>query len=159
MKVTGKYFRTIARLAAVAVIGVTSVVLVNAAQTVVIANAANIPYNLAAGATSAAISLTADRPILAMGICTTVGVRGVGQVTLLRTSVAPFFIEWTGLESTAGSAITQGFSDITGTHIVYLDFAHQVELEVVASAGATPTRMSVHNGAGAARVGHVTLIW
>jgi len=159
MKVTGKYFKTIARLAAVAVVGVTSVVMVNAAQTIIIANAANIPYNLAAGAVSADISVTADRPVLAMGICTTVGVRGVGHVTLLRTGVAPFFIEWTGLESTAGSAITQGFSDTTGTHIVYLDFAHQVELEIVGSAGATPTRMRVSNAAGGARTGHVTLIW
>jgi hypothetical protein len=64
------------------------------------------------------------------------------------------FLEWVGLESTAGAAITQGFSGAAGTHILYLDFAHQVDIEVN-----TPDSFRVHNGAAAVRTGNVTLIW
>ena len=64
------------------------------------------------------------------------------------------FIEWVGLESTAGAAITQGFSGVLGTHILYCDFAHQVDLEVN-----NATSMRVTNSAAAARTGRITLIW
>jgi hypothetical protein len=59
-----------------------------------------------------------------------------------------------GLESHAGAAITQGFSGVNGTHILYLDFADQVDLEVN-----TTDSFRVHNGATAVRAGNVTLIW
>jgi hypothetical protein len=91
-----------------------------------------------------------------MGVQTAVGNRGVGHVTMLRPSVLPNFLEWVGLESTsiAGAAITQGFSGVIGTHIVYLDFSHTVDIEVN-----TPTSFRIHNGNAAAQTGVVRLIW
>ena len=64
------------------------------------------------------------------------------------------FLQWVGLESSAGAAITQGFSGVAGTHIVFLDFSHQVDIEVN-----TTDSFRVHNGAAAQRTGNVTLIW
>ena len=64
------------------------------------------------------------------------------------------FIEWVGLESPSRASITQGFSSAAGTHIVYIDFAHQVDIEVN-----SPDTIRVHNGAPALRSGSVTLIW
>ncbi len=92
--------------------------------------------------------------VFAMGIQTVVGNRGVGQVTLLVPASAPQFIEWTGVESPAGAAITSGFSAAAGTHIVYLDFAHTVDLEVHSA-----TAVRVHNSGGGAATGSVTFVW
>ena len=51
-------------------------------------------YSLAPGANSVAHTVPANVPVLVMGVCTSLGVRGVGQVTLLH--IPGFFIEWTG---------------------------------------------------------------
>jgi hypothetical protein len=117
-------------------------------------NALEVPYNLAAGAVSAAITPVANKPILLMGVCTTLNFRGVGHVTLLRIAGAGGFIEWVGLNSTALGTITDGFSSTTGTNIVAIDFSNQVHVEVV-----NPDRIRVANTAAAARAGSLTLIW
>src|SRR5581483_7874295 len=119
-----------------------------------VANAAVLTYNLAPNTNSAAITPATGRPVLVMGVCNTVGVRGVGQVRMLHPAAAPEFLEWTGLESISGSTITSGFSDVAGTHILYLDFAHEVDIKV-----ASPNTFVVHNGASGNRDGNVTLIW
>jgi hypothetical protein len=111
-------------------------------------------YTLAAGANSGLFTPAANQPVLVMGTCTTVGNRGVGHVTMLRTSIAPMFLEWSGVESPAAAAITSGFSSAVGTHIVYLDFSHQVDIEV-----ASVSQFRVHNGSGVAQTGYVTMIW
>lgn len=129
-------------------------VVVNATQTISMPNAAIVGYNLAPSADSAAITPTAARPVLVMGVNTTIGNRGVGFVTLLRSGVAPLFLEWTGLDSTAGSAITQGFSAVAGTKIVFLDFSHTVSVQVN-----TADTFRIHNGSAAAQTGNVSLIW
>ena len=123
-------------------------------QAVSTANKTNVYYNLAAGEISPPITVPGGTPVLVMGTCTTVGVRGVGQVSLLRVNAAPVFLEWVGLESTAGAAIAQGFSGVAGTHIVYVDFAHQVDIEV-----ASPSQIQVHNGSTGTRTGNVKMIW
>jgi hypothetical protein len=127
-------------------------VLVHATQTISTPNAAFVSYSLAAGANSLAITPAANQAVLVMGTQTTFNFRGVGFVTLLR--IPSSFLEWTGLESIAGSAITSGFSGTPGTHIVWLDFAHQVDIQVN-----TADTFRVHNGSGAVRTGNVTLIW
>jgi len=137
---------------AVMVALITSAVVAHATQSLSVPNAATVSYNLAAGANSAAITPSSSKPVFVMGVCTTAGTRGVGQVTLLR--IPANFIEWVGLESPAGAAITSGFSGAAGTHIVYLDFGSQVDIEVN-----SPDTIRVHNGAAAARAGNVTLIW
>jgi len=132
----------------------TFAVVAHAVQTVTVANASLISYNLAPAGNLVVTVPVVDQPVLVMGCTTTVGTRGVGHVSLLRVSAAPTFLEWVGLESTAGAAIAQGFSATLGTHIVFLDFAHQVDLEVN-----TATSFRVHNGAAAARAGTVKMIW
>jgi hypothetical protein len=147
-----KFSRPATMLLAVIIATVTCAVIAQATQTITTPNAAFISYNLAAGANSAAIFPAANQSVLVMGTCTTLNFRGVGHVTMLR--IPANFLEWVGLESTAGSAITQGFSGVVGTHILYLDFAHQVDIEVN-----TTDSFRVHNGAAAVRTGNVTLIW
>jgi hypothetical protein len=139
----------------VAVVAIlTTVVVTNATQTITTPNATTITYNLAAGAVSAAIAPATNRAVHVMGVQTAVGNRGVGFVELLVTNVAPLFVEWVGLESTAGAAITQGFSAVAGTHIVYIDFAHTVDVEVN-----TASTIRIHNANAAAQTGSLTLIW
>lgn len=140
-------------LAAV-VTALTFAVVANATQTITTPNAATFSYNLAAGANSAPFIPVFGRAVLVMGVNTTIGDRGVGQVTLLRSGIAPTFIEWTGLESPAAAAITSGFSGVAGTHIVYINFGHTVDVEVN-----TPDSIRVHNGSGVLQSGNVTLIW
>ncbi len=62
---------------------------------------------------------------------------------------------WIGLESTFGAAITQGVASTAGTHIVYIDSSHHVDIQV---AGADT--ILIHNSlAGLTLAGNVTLIW
>jgi len=64
------------------------------------------------------------------------------------------FLEWTGIESPAAAAITSGFSGTKGTHIVYLDFSHLVDIQVD-----TTDAFIIHNANTITQTGVVTLIW
>jgi hypothetical protein len=139
-------------LVAAVVATATVTVAVESSRAVLTANAAVFPYFLSPGANSAPIVPVASQPVLVMGVQNAVGVRGVGQVTLLR--VPGSFLEWVGLNSTAGAGITQGFSGTLGTNIVFLDFAHQVAIQVN-----SPDSFRIHNGSTGVRFGNVTLIW
>src|SRR5438552_2555862 len=76
---------------------ITSVVVANATQSITTPNAAFIPYNLAAGADSAAITPATSRSVLVMGCTTTSPFQGLGgQVNLLH--IAGTGIWWIGLE-------------------------------------------------------------
>lgn len=148
-----------ARILAVIVLLVTSALLVNATQTLTVPNAIVYRYVLPAGGNfNVGIPpSTYDRGILLMGTCVTPGDRGIGHVTLLRPSVAPFFLMWTGVESDSPAATTpttSGFSDVLGTHIVYIDFSQTVDVEVLNGNG-----FRVHNGNAAAREGWITLMY
>src|SRR5262245_30819934 len=130
----------------------TFVTVAHAVQIVTTPNASLIRYNLAAGASSGPIVPVAGQAVHVMGCQTNLGFRGVSYVTLLRVSGS--FLEWVGLESTAGAAITQGFSGAAGTHIVFLDFSHTVDIRVN-----TPDSFIIHNGNGGPAAGSITLIW
>ncbi len=100
-----------------------------------------------------------DTPVQLQAVNLTPGDRGVASVTLLRCCAANptapnAFLEWTGLSSPTGSAITAGFSATVGTIITQIDFAHQVRLEV--NDGSS---MRVNNTSGLAQFGVVTLTW
>jgi hypothetical protein len=127
-------------------------VAVQTTQVITTPNAAFVSYNLAPGTISGPITPVASQGVLVMGVQNTVGFRGVGQVTLLR--VPGSFLEWVGLESPSSAAITSGFSGTPGTHIVFLDFSHQVDIEVN-----TTDTFTIHNGSTGQRTGNVTLIW
>jgi hypothetical protein len=129
----------------------TCVTVVNATQTITTPNAASISYNVAAGANSAAITPTISKPVLVVGCCTTE--EGVGQVSLLRSSQG---IYWIGLESYNGSpsTISSGANANAGHHIVFIDYNHNVDIQV-----ASASTIYVHNGNPYTVAGNVTLIW
>jgi len=133
---------------------ITSMVVANATQTITTPNAASISYNLAAGMNSAAITPVTNKPVLVMGCCTTLSHEGVSQVSLLH--IPAVGIEWAGLESYNGnpSTITSGFNGTAGTHIVYIEGDHSVEIQV-----ASADTIRVHNLSAGTLAGNVTLIW
>jgi len=108
-----KSSRWVAVVLATVVAIITSMVVANATQTITTPNAAFISYSLATGANSAAITPATNRWVLVGGSCTTIG--GVGQVSLQH--IPSTGMQWVGLESYSGAAITQGFSSTAGTHI------------------------------------------
>ena len=138
---------------ATVVVIITSMVVANATQTITTPNAAFISYSLASGASSAAITPATGRSVLVMGCCTSSGNQGVGQVSLQHIPSAGG-IQWVGLESWSGAAITSGFRNIANFHIVYIDGAHAVDIET-----ASADTILIHNGAAATRAGNVTLVW
>ena len=142
---------TVMLVAAVVAI-VTSAVVAETEETLFTPDKSVILYSLSANGNTQGITLAPFRPVLVMGCCTTHNFRGVGHVTLL--DIPNSFIEWVGLESPSRASITQGFSSAAGTHIVYIDFGHQVDIEVNSA-----DTIRVHNGAPALRSGNVTLIW
>jgi hypothetical protein len=135
-------------------------VMVHATQVITTPNAAFFSYSLANGANSAAITPTRNQSVLVMGTQTAQGFRGVGQVTMLHLNMPGTFgpfLEWTGLESPSFSGpggITSNFSSAPGTHIVFLDFRHLVDIQVQ-----TGDTFVVHNASGVTATGNVTMIW
>ena len=139
-------------LLACAVAITTFAVVTPAVQTITTPNAAIVGYSLNPGTVSGPIFPVANQSVLVMGTQLALGFRGVGQVTLLR--IPSSFLEWVGLDSTFGAAITQGFSGGAGTKIVFIDFSHQVQIEV-----ASTDSFRVHNLSSGVRFGNVTMIW
>jgi hypothetical protein len=140
-------------LLAVAIVAFTTfAVTLHAAQTITTPNEAVVNYNLVGGASSSAVTPVSNEPVLVQGVQTAVGYRGVGHVSMLR--VPSSFLEWTGIESPASAAITSGYSGTKGTHIVYLDYSHLVDIQVD-----TTDAFIIHNGNTVTQTGVVTLIW
>ncbi len=148
-----KFSRPGVILLATVVVIITSIVAANATQTITAPNAAFVSYNLAEGANSAPITPASNRSVLVMGYCSTTD--GVGQVSLVPSQPGNGIL-WVGLESCSGpsTTTTAGFTNTAGAHIVYIDFNHQVEIQV-----ASINTIRVHNGAAFTRAGNVTLIW
>ena len=132
---------------------ITSIVVANATQTITAPNAAYITYNLAPGVSSAPITPATSKSVLIMGCCTSGGDQSVGQVSLLHIPCGGMV--WVGLESPSSAAITSGRSATAATHIVLIDDAHQVVIEV-----ASADTIRVHNySLNATVAANVTLIW
>src|SRR5207248_8647789 len=145
-----KFSRPGVILMATVVVIITSMVVANATQSLTTPNAAFISYNLAGNADSAAITPATNRSVLVMGCCTTTG--GVGQVSLFH--IPSGGMVWTGVESYGTASITQGSSSTAGTHIVFIDNSHAVEIQV-----ASADTIRVHNFFSFAVTGNVTLVW
>ena len=90
-------------------------------------------YDLAPGESSAPITVPdLDSPVSVTANCVVVGRRGVAQVTIQRTSVAPLFLQWVGISSPAGPTVVgDWWPGGLSPHIAWIDFAHQVELLVI----------------------------
>jgi hypothetical protein len=153
-----KFSRPGVILMATVVAIITSMVAANATQTITTPNAAFISYSLAPGANSAVITPATNRWVLVGGCCTTATLLdGVGQVSLLHIPSSPVLagiIGWVGLEAYGPAAITQGRTSAAGTHIVWIDSNHLVDIRV-----ASADTILVHNGAPSTMAGNVTLIW
>ena len=145
-----KFSRPGVILLATVVAIITSIVVANATQSITAPNAAFVSYSLAGGVDSAPITSATNRSVLVMGSCTTIG--GVGQVSLQHNSGAGMV--WVGLESYSPASIASGASISAGTHIVWIDSNHQVDIRV-----ASADTILVHNGAVSTMAGNVTLIW
>jgi hypothetical protein len=131
---------------------ITSMVVANATQSITTPNAAFISYSLAAGANSAAITPVTNKSVLVMYCCTTSGIQGAGQVSLLH--IPSSFIEWFGLEFSGNATIASGATSVAGTHMVYIEGHHFVDIQV-----ASADTIRIHNGNSATSAGNVTLIW
>ena len=147
-----KFSRPGVILMATVVAIITSMVVANATQTITTPNAAFITYNLVVGADSAAITPATNRSVLVMGCCTSNGFQGVGQVSLFH--IPSGGMVWTGVEPYGTASITQGSSSTAGTHIVFIDNSHAVEIQV-----ASADTIRVHNFFSFAATVNVTLIW
>lgn len=125
-----------------------------AVQTMTTPNAVQYSYSIPAGGADVPIITPASNvPVLVMGVQNTSGYRGVGQVTMLH--VPGQFLEWVGLESPSAAAVTSGYSSASGTHIVYLDYSHTVDLKVN-----NADSFRIHNGNSfITATGYVTLVW
>ena len=120
-----------------------------------IANRLVIPYNLAPGGTTGAIGLPANTPLQVTGIQTALGYRSVGSAALLRVPDA--FIAWTGLESVwsgGNSTITSGWTNAVGAHVLFLDFAHLVDIQVN-----NANSIRIHNASGNTMTGSIVITW
>ncbi|HVI10912.1 MAG TPA: hypothetical protein VND65_21690 [Candidatus Binatia bacterium] len=124
----------------------------HATQTITTPNASKVSYTLAAGASSSAVNPAESVPVLVMGVQNDLGYRGVGQVAMLHAPSS--FLEWSGIESPAAAAITSGFSGTAGTHILYIDYSHLVDLQV-----ASTDTFVIHNANTISMSGVVTLVW
>jgi hypothetical protein len=154
MKLNRKLSHPATLLLAAVVAILTCAVVANAAGTLYTPHAALYAYNLAAGASGVVTVPIVNQPVLVMGTYTTSGGRGVGQISLLRTGAFPLFLEWVGLNSPRGASIAQGYSATPGTHMVYIDWYHLVDIEVH-----NASAIRVHNEADGTNTGFVKLIW
>lgn len=148
-----KFSYTATLLVAAVVATLTFAVAAHAVQTIIAPNAAVINYSLTAGGDSAAITPVANKPVFVMGDQTVAGNVGSSDMTVVNSNPGDGELVWSGLESDGGG-VTAGFSPVAGTHIIFIDFAHVVDLEVV-----NATSFKVHNGFSFTQKGGVTLIW
>ena len=119
-----------------------------------------IPYDIGPGTNSAPIPLPLDVPVLVVGTQINNGYLGVAQATLMTTTVPGDWdevfpvIQWVGLESALGSVITSGYQWTPGTHILYLDHNHTIEIVI-----AGPNSIRVRAGSIFPGKGVIKLIW
>ena len=139
---------------AVAVASLTFAVVAQATQTISAPNAATVTYNLGAGDATAGIAVPTNVPVFVMAVCLTPGARGVAHVSMLSIPGEDGALHWLGLDSAAGAPLAKGISAAPGTHILSLDFAQQVDLEVK-----NVVSFRVRNTSAGVRTGRVTLIW
>jgi hypothetical protein len=140
-----------------AIVAVTTIaVLTHATEAVATARRMTVNYSLGSGSSSGNITPASNQPVTIQAdqTGTVCGCDDVGSslMTVVNSSVDRELV-WNGFESNGGG-LTAGFSPSPGTHIMYIDFGHLVDLEVSSS-----TSFLVHNGSSNTANGTVTLIW
>lgn len=148
-----KSFRVFAVFAVLfAVIVVTGHVVARAAVTFTTPNSATVNYALVSGATSAAITPATNQPVILIGANTGSTNFSISTVTLVH--IPSTMIRWVGLEANPSSTVVHGGSATPGTHVVYLDFSHTVDVEVFSA-----DQFVIHNGSTTSNSGTIKLIW
>jgi hypothetical protein len=152
------YARPAKLVLAAIVATVTFAVLGHAVQTITTPNAASFAYSLLPGTNSGSIAPVLNTPVMILADQTGVvcGCDDVGSslMTVVNSTVDGELV-WNGFESNRGG-LTSGFSPAAGTHIVFIDFGHLVDLQV-----SNATSFHVHNSSSSSfrYNGNVTLIW
>jgi hypothetical protein len=146
-----------AQFALAAVVAVTTLtVLAHAAQSLATANRVSVVYKVAPGKNGTNITPASNLPVMIVAdqIGTACDCDDVGSsfMTVVNSSNDEELV-WNGFESNGGG-LTSGFSPAAGTHIMYIDFGHAVDLEVT-----NGTSFHVHNAGSDTANGNVTLIW
>ena len=159
MTLRSRSFGRLAKLVPAAIVAtVTFAVLGHAVQTITTPNSASFAYSLAPGANGGNITPAFNTPVMILADQTGVvcGCDNVGSslMTVVNSTVDGELV-WNGFESNRGG-LTSGFSPIAGTHIMFIDFSHLVDLQVN-----NATSFHVHNSStsGVTYNGNVTLIW
>ena len=127
-------------------------IVARAAVTITTPNSATVSYTLAPGATSGAITPVTNQPVLLMGANMTATDFSVSSVTLIH--VPSTMIRWIGLEANPSATVIHGGSAAPGTHVVYLDYNHKVDVEVFSA-----DEFVIHNGSTGSESGSIKLIW
>jgi hypothetical protein len=152
--------RRLVRVAPTVLVATLMVAVVAQAAEIQVPAYVTIHYDLFPGETSKEINIPWNTPVLLMGVCMTEKAFGVAYVTIMtRPDVGNNFLVWVGHEAPSqfGSAVTQGFSNVAGKHIAYLDYTHYVDIEVASAADGT---VRIHNSHPTSRrKGYITLIW
>ena len=104
-----------------------------------LADQTHISYSVAAGATKAIFLPAINTPIQVSCSQNAAQDVGVGQATIIRSTTDSGLI-WVGFDVATG-AITKGYSSSAGTHIVWCDYAGDVDIEVLSA-----TEIQVKNG-------------
>lgn len=110
-------------------------------------------YDLAPGASSGAITPSANLGVTVLADQTSGGNVGSTIVTVLNSAGHNNELVWSGLESNNGGPVSAA-SSTPGTHIVYIDYSHCVDLEVN-----NATSFIVHNACSTTQMGSVKEIW
>jgi hypothetical protein len=158
MTVVSRNFIRPAQFVLAAIVAITTLVVVaHAAESLATAQKMSIAYKLAPGANSGAIKPVANTPVLILadqtGVACDCDDVGSSLMTVVNSTVDRELV-WNGFESNNGG-LTSGFSPVAGTHIMYIDFGHVVDLEV-----SNATSFHVHNASTSETYnGTVTLVW
>lgn len=121
-----------------------------------------IHYNLAAGASSAPITVAADTPVFVVATNTTNGDRGTGHISLEHA--AGQFLEWSGVNSIANPStttpptLTGGFGPgaggaPVGTNMMTINYFGGVTLQL-----ADADHFVVHNATGGTETGDIWIL-
>ncbi len=118
-----------------------------------VANATTFGTNVNAGTSGTVFTPPANLPVMVIACQTNTGNVGSSEMTVVNSAGFDNELVWSGLESNAGG-VTAGFSPTAGTHIIFIDFAHQVDLQVN-----NGTSFKIHNGSSVTQRVVVTMIW
>lgn len=116
------------------------------------ADQTHVPYSLAGGASLVVSVPGVNTPVQMSCTQNTIGNVGEGQATIIR-STTDELLDWVGIDYFTG-AISRGFSATAGTHIIWCDFAGEVDIEV-SSAGA----IKIVNASSATQTGVIMFVF